>query len=666
MAFDLHFLHPSTLVTTGSQMYLPPSFPPPDNWIITIDEDRKPLSRYGDDYWDYSAFDYCGFNFTVQNLSENNLRLVKQALLLSIYHPKIFPGKVISNRGYFTTLCKIGRVCDQQGILISELSKFPRLHSKVAKALGIAQYHARIACLHKLRLYREDLGFVIADERTLAYLASQKKHHEEIQHPYIPPRIWSYQVNRLNECIDEFIQHQVSIVQAFRWLSEAYEYNASLGLNKIYCSPFNERKVHKDKRILFDGTFDDYLKAYGLYALFEKWLVCERHSLLPELTYRVSAFSRYFTLVRDVSLHYIMNFSLQRNSEIKSLRSDCFLVERDEKLGDIALIVGETTKTDPDSNARWVVSKTVEKAVEVASVVANLRMQHRPKDVSFDEDVVQNPYLTTPAMEPWTANRNVGKKVKINFVDLSKIMRRGVRLFDKNKLVVTEDDYRIALSLTPNLEGKKWFGLGKPWRLTGHQFRRTTSVNMFSSGMVSDHSLQWAMKHLQREMTLYYGRNHSNLRLNSEAERLVIIESYQAIYRQLVAVVEDSIEYVRPHEKEMIPTNVINLVGEREEKQLTNLIQKGSVGCRPTLLGFCLRPGSCEYGGIESVAKCAGADGGGICVDAVFARKNEAELIHLRKAHKRELKTLEKDSMRYSALKQEVYAIGVYLDVLNR
>jgi len=138
------------------------------------------------------------------------------------------------------------------------------------------------------------------------------------------------------------------------------------------------------------------------------------------------------------------------------------------------------------------------------------------------------------------------------------------------------------------------------------------------------------------------------------------------MYRQIVAVVENSMEYIRPHKREMIPEHLINLVEEREEMKLLKLIKKGSVGCRNTLLGFCMRTGSCEYGGIESVAKCAGADGGGICADAIFDRKNKAELINLSEAHEQELKSLDKDSMRYSALKQEIYAIGVYLDVIDR
>ncbi|MBN0559581.1 hypothetical protein JTM38_34495, partial [Pseudomonas aeruginosa] len=54
-----------------------------------------------------------------------------------------------------------------------------------------------------------------------------------------------------------------------------------------------------------------------------------------------------------------------------------------------------------------------------------------------------------------------------------------------------------------------------------------------------------------------------------------------------------------------------------------------------------------------------------ICADAIFERKNEAKLRRLKVAHEKEMESLDPDSPRYSAMKQEVYAIGVYLDAIN-
>lgn len=651
-------MFPSKLITPESSLYQLPTIPPPDDWVISVDEYGNDLSRYGDGYWDYSAFGYRGFNFSIQKISEANLKFVKQAMVVVLYHPKLFPGTFKSCRRSFTCLAKIAKTCDDQGILMTDLPKFPRVQPLVAKSLQCSQYKEHISFLHKLRIFSNAVGFEIADEKTLALLASHQLDREVIQHPYIPPRIWSYQVNRLNEALNDFLEHQKSIKMAFTWISDARNHNQRLQIPSKYNSPFSEPHLHQGKRIVYKKGFDHFLNRYGIKNLIEKWLGPKKS--------RINLISTYLNFVRDAALLYIANFSMQRISEVLSLRSDCFDIERDERLGDVGLISGETTKTDPDDDARWVVPITVKKAVDIAATIAKLRFPYLPKKLTNSNLTDDSMMLATPAWESWSGGGHVEKGSVLQCFDYSVFVRRKSCIFDKNAITVTEEDWKIALSLTPNLGGRAGFGVGQPWIFTAHQLRRTINVNMLTSNMVSDNSLQWQMKHLNRNVTLYYGRNYTNLRLNSEVQTAVIVESYRAIYQQLVAVVTDSVKYVRPHHKELIPAEVINLVDAREEKQLLKLIKQGAVDCRPTLLGFCMKPGPCEYGGIESVAKCAGGLNGGICTDAIFVRDNEAKLRNLISNHETEMESLDSTEPRYNALKQEVYAIGVYLDVINQ
>jgi hypothetical protein len=79
-----------------------------------------------------------------------------------------------------------------------------------------------------------------------------------------------------------------------------------------------------------------------------------------------------------------------------------------------------------------------------------------------------------------------------------------------------------------------------------------------------------------------------------------------------------------------------------------------------------MKAGSCEYGGIESVAQCVVSDGGGICADAIFERKNAGKLEQLKIAHKKQMELLTPSDPRHKALKQEVFAIDVYINVINR
>lgn len=657
----LRFMPLSTLVTTDSSMYQPPSFPPPDDWVVSVDMNGDALSRYGDDFWDFRAFERSAtFNFKRDMISDENVLLIKKAIHLVIYHHRLFPGKIRSCVSSFSCLIKIAKVCDKKKIPISDLKRYPAIHQEVANSLQCSSYKVYINFLHRLRLHADILGFEVFSESGLAFLVSQQSSHDKIQTPYIPPRIWTYQIKRLSECLDDYLQHQEALETAFTWLSEAYKYN-SFVKDSRYHSPFSYVDIHKE-RITYAGGLERFLTEYGLKGLFEKWL-----GISPTKS-RITRFSAYLNMVREASIFYIMNFSLQRISEATSLRSDCFHLERDHKLGNIAMVVGETTKTDPDDDARWVVPTTVQKAVNVASSIAALRKRNFPEENSvFTCDGSPLPLAQAPT-EPWGYLKGEfcnSKNEPISQVRLGPFIERFPCFFDTDEMKVTEEDWKIAVSMTPNIGNRKGFGVGIPWPLSAHQLRRTTNVNMFASNMVSDNSLQWIMKHTSHKMTLYYGRNYTNLRLNSDVETSVIVESYKAIYRQLTNVVQDSIENVRPHSKEIIPVKLINLVEKKEEAKLMELIEKGVFGCRRTMAGFCMKAGPCEYGGIESITQCAGVDGGGICADAIFKRENEPSLRRLKATYEKNIESLDLMSPRFNSLKKEIYAIEVYLNVVN-
>lgn len=669
MESELRFLHPSPLVSTRSATYRPPSFPPPSDWPVSVDMNGNSLSLYGDDYWNFNAFGFYGFEFGKHGLSDINRNLFKQAMLFVMYHPRIFPNKIESCQGYFYTLLKIAKTCEKFRISINDLNKYPEVFPSIVDGLQCARFQDRISQLHKLKLYSNELGFSIADDKLLAVMARKAKKYEAIQNPYIPPRIWNYQIERLNEAIDDFERHKIPIEKAFKWLHNAYQHNHRVSPEK-YQSPFTEQHVYL-KRTIYDGDFTKFLDDFGLVELFNRWLTSEESG---EVRHTTLSFSKYLSLIRDISIIFILNFSMQRKGEASALRSDCFYVEHDPILGKICLIRGETTKTDSDSDARWVVPETIKKAVDSAAWIARLRLSSLPENFNLSRDIKDNPLLLTPACELWSsaggqAKTEDGYRRLLNYkrtLDYKNIVRRGSRLFDESEILVTEEDSRFALAMTPNLSDKKWFGIGKPWNFGTHQARRTLAVNMFSSVEVSVGSIQHQMKHASRNMTLYYGRNYTNILLDSKVEKTLLIESYSSIYRKLVEVAENEVENVRPHKNSNTLSAVIELVDANEEKKLTQLIKKGQLGCRKTLLGFCMKAGACEYGGIESISKCAGGDGKGICSDAIFVRKNREKLLALKKSHQNELKSITANSMRKDALKQEIYAIKVYLNVVDK
>lgn len=659
----LYFIPTTKVVKTEHTMLRCPSLPPATDWVVSVDAEGNPLSRFGDDLWDYRHYEMnAAFNFGKIKSSKENVAIAKLALFFMLHHPRLFPGKIRSCNYCFQCFAKIAEVCDKQGILIKDLPKFPRVYQLIADSLKCSLYKNYIAFLSKLNIYGKPFSLIFIDEKVIKFLATQIPKWEAIQTPYIPPRIWSYQIKRLNECIEDYLEHELKINEAFEWVMHAYEKNSiSNGVPSGCQSPFAGLNSYKNKRVLYRGNFSDFLSDYGMEDIFLKWMG-------PSKSRSLSQFASFLNMVRDCCLLFIMNFSMQRSSEVLSLRSDCFIIEHDEKLGDIALITGETTKTIQDDDARWVVPKTIKKAVDVATSIAKLRVKCYEKFNSKSRLSIGSIPLALSSTEPWMngkKNKLLEGRETISQLQCCNFINFYPYFIEESKVIVTESDWKIAVSLTPEIVKKKGFGVGLPWRFYCHQYRRTTNINMFSSSLVSNSSLQWEMKHAQLNMTLYYGRNHTNLRLNSDVETAVIIESYQSIYRNLVDVMQDSTEYIRPHKKEIIPESVVKLVEIGDEKKLINLIKEGKVGCRRTLLGYCMQSSYCKYGGIESVSKCAGGDGGNVCKDAIFERKNSDKLKKMKLAYERQMLLLDYNSNKYNALKQEVYAIGVYLDAIE-
>src|SRR5690606_6229050 len=110
--------------------------------------------------------------------------------------------------------------------------------------------------------------------------------------------------------------------------------------------------------------------------------------------------------------------------------------------------------------------------------------------------------------------------------------------------------------------------------------------------------------------------------LNEEVERTVLQEMYQGLALRLKDSVTD--RFVSPTTSACAKVIPINLITTSDVKTLAKLAKTGKVSFREHRLGACMKPGPCEYGGVESVARCAGGDvgeGGRPCADVLYDRE---------------------------------------------
>lgn len=649
----------------NSRPFRPPSWPPPKEWVCIEDEYCNVVSRYGDHSWDLSpwhggvmSFDFGdGPQLSARSLviDPANAELLRQLVVWRGWGPR---GVQTANSllNFAKAIRRIIHICSKNNILASELSRYPAVIDQVAQTLYPSTYDKVVSDLERLRDARDFLGFELLDAAGIQRLKAVQPAHSVEQTEYIPPRIWNYVVNRVAECINDYLVHQVQIEACFTFCIRAYEQNRVVehrGNNGAsHRNPFQTR-TPRVRDVTYHGAFVDTAQRFGIKDVLERW---------SGSIDSVKALTKFFQTVRYAALVDIAAFTLMRIDEVESIRWDSLRWHDDPVFGHIPLIQSETTKTDPDDTGLWVTSPSVESAISALKSIAKMRLACVGKWSEQD-----NPRLITPTFEPWSPDKPSTRKVgvKPRLLTLRGVVEASPLLFSLRQITITEDDFKIAKSVCPTLNAKQ-FQVGKPWSLAWHQFRRTGAVNMFASGEISDSSIQLQMKHLTRWQPLYYGLGNTALHLNDSARVLLVNAQYEAMGRQLAEVHTD--RFVSPygdqHKSKLLATanggEPVNLISEGDAQHYEKAARKHLTNFRLTVLGGCMKNGQCDGDCISSVGDCAGGDGASPCINVLFDRNRaDANQIRLDGVIKQLEMTLP-DTPRYRHLEQEKRGLENY------
>lgn len=596
-----------------NRYHVPPSWPPPDDYPIVVDAQGDIVSRYSDPAWNLSP--WAGRTLRIAfgdddqsrgaKLSPGNANLLRMLSAWWLYGPNaVRSAQTLAAK--HTIFKPIFVVCSEEGILASELFKYPRVVDKVSGRLSRSEARKVFAQLHDLYSAREALGFVILDQAALKQLSSLLPEHQAEQTAYIPPRIWSYQVLRLRQCLDDYLSHREQVEACYRFCLEAYKVNACGGspysLTKQIYKPFEPTISPGTERggRRFHGAFRLTAARFGVDELLERWI--ERGDV-----FGIRILARYLSLVSYVGLAYLLNFSLMRVDEGARLRASCLEVERDVLGDDIYVLSGVTTKTIVDEDARWIVSPSAEIAVEAMASVAQLRLEAkrlRP-DYEVDKEDEKNPPLLSRIYEPWKPGGKTIKRERIVARPYSDLIDYEKKLFDPEQLRITHTDLKLARQMNLDLDLEK-YAVGKIWPLSWHQLRRTGACNMLATGLVTEGALQYQLKHGSRAMSRYYGQNHYKLKtsLDDDARGYYLREMYQAVVRDFAALHGD--DHLSPH-GEKRKSQIVDVISEKDHKSLLRSAEQGKISYRETFLGGCAKPGlACPLGGITNITGCLG------------------------------------------------------------
>lgn len=299
------------------------------------------------------------------------------------------------------------------------------------------------------------------------------------------------------------------------------------------------------------------------------------------------------------------------------------------------------------------------------TVVAKLRMKcaaANPK-VNCSQVDQQNPLLSHRAFEPWAPSRSTDYSSRPHTVGYQQVMQRFPRLFDSEQLRITEDDLAKARMFTPNLNKAGKFKVGEVWPLAYHQLRRTGAINMFASGLLCDSSIQYLLKHKTLLQAIYYGQNHTRLRFNEQADGVTTTAKYEVMATQIQSLLQD--RYVSPAGPQRKQEIVVNLMSTKDCTTLTKAGARGEVSFRENRLGGCTKRGPCDYGGIESVARCAGGDGSKPCGEALFDRAKRPAVARELESTEKLLQAVQPGSPRERFLTAEQRGMENYFDTID-
>jgi len=349
----------SPTVKTKGANFKPDTWPPTDDFPVVVAADGEVVSRFGDVRWDLSP--WAGHTLSIyfgngpgqgKKVDPENASFLRKIVGWWIWgYGGVPSAKALVFR--FESIKPLFVACSDNGVLITELSKFPKVIEDVAN-----YYPSRgdrlISYLHILHYSRAELGFSILDDDGLKFLATVLPKHQKTQTAYIPARIWSYQVSRLRKCLEDYIKHQDKIENCFKFCLEAYAKNAGgrlsdafggLGLDAPFRNVSSDGKENQGK--VFYGSFENTARRFEILNLLNRWVLLNDQN-------GVAAISSYLSLISTVGLAYVLSFSLMRVSEGAQLRTDCLEVEHDDISGEIHLLKGVSSKTVEDNNAYWI------------------------------------------------------------------------------------------------------------------------------------------------------------------------------------------------------------------------------------------------------------------------------------------------------------------------
>lgn len=344
--------------------------------------------------------------------------------------------------------------------------------------------------------------------------------------------------------------------------------------------------------------WEDAIEKYNLSGLFNKYKVSNRRH-----------FQGFITKIQGTCKHLLHAYTGMRNGEMLNTQSNC--LESVSTNSGTCRIISTTSKfTGLNQNAKWITSREVGRIIfilrSINQVIAkhyNLNLNDLPLFLSGNVFVEK---------EKIRANEKIRAKRNFNKRDELPLNYSLLKLNIEDKQEIEEIDFNKNIR---DLE------IAQPWVFKTHQYRRSLAVYSIQSGLVSLGALQIQMKHLFREMTLYYSNGASYARklfnipkehiandldaLKPELDTLAYIKNVIFSDEKLFGAHGNFVENNTKQNNHEFKTYFL----ENRYKTLKQF-KNGEIAYKETALGGCIATEACDSRLTRSITACFDCHGG--------------------------------------------------------
>jgi integrase len=620
--------------------------PPDETFIVSRDKLGKPLSRYGDDSWDLRPYRLAGdigcAKIHFDTLPNNVRQDLKWIIFLILYvaDTKRAAGLSVSTiMNYMKVLRQLAIYSDKSNIPIKRIFSNEGLLVGFVKTLNTRNLLRGLSTLmaHLLSLGSDITGIKVLSysKQTIVEKKLAKLGNDE-QHPVIPPRIFGELLRQLDHFLD----------QVYKELGKLDSFLSNVLIDECFArSESMQRKLGYQSR-QFHPLFDEASEIYGLNNIFNDYGVRDIPSLCKFLT-RIQHACR-------VVFHI---FSGMRNAEALSLKVGSLKRQNDQSIGTTYRFVGETSKLIGQKKmVSWVTSPEILKAYEIAEVLA--KKIGRNLGIATDQTPL---FITVSYLQLMSKFKYDHNHFRLNITGSK--TQEIYTLLDNAQLKLTVDDLDHLERINPfrAWEAEKTFKIGTVWRFTTHQFRRSLAFYVAQSALVSLPSLKRQLKHIGREMTMYYCQTKELASDYNEDEHIARMirrckpEADATAYLYQVLLSDESLygahgKFVERNFKQ--DDSAILLKSSRDA--LVRRFKKGEIAYKVTHLGACTTIEPCDKKATREIAACISCD------RAVIKLSKLKQVVDRQQQFVIELEQINPDSIEFRSEKAELEVLKTF------